>query len=411
MLDPKEKRLGYKKTKLGWIPNEWNILKINDVGKVVTGGTPNTNQKEYWNNDHLWFTPSDINLFLKFADSSKRRISNEGLKNSSATLFPKGTIMVCTRATIGELAISKYEASTNQGFKNLIVNDKNDVEYIFYLLRQYKNVLIKLSSGSTFLELSTNDFRTIKLAIPPIQEQKAIANCLSTWDIAIEKQTQLIQAKQTQKNALMQQLLTGKKRLPGFTEEWEEKSLTYFLEYTPRPITKPNIPFTKLGIRSHCKGTFQNKNFKPEAIAIDKLFEVKKNDLIVNITFAWEGAIAIVKQEDDGGLVSHRFPTYTFKKNIGSSLFFEQFIKTKRFRFLLELISPGGAGRNRVMSKKDFLKLKITIPEYKEQTAIANILNTADKEIELLQVQLQQLQQQKKGLMQQLLTGKKRLKY
>jgi type I restriction enzyme S subunit len=139
---------------------------------------------------------------------------------------------------------------------------------------------------------------------------------------------------------------------------------------------------------------------------METMYEVKENDLIINITFAWEHAVAIVSKKDEGGLVSHRFPTYTFNSQNATPEYFRHFILQKRFNFLLELISPGGAGRNRVMSKTDFLKLEIKIPDVEEQKAIANILDKATQELNQYQQKLQSLQLQKKGLMQQLLTGK-----
>ena len=144
---------------------------------------------------------------------------------------------------------------------------------------------------------------------------------------------------------------------------------------------------------------------------MDKLYVVKENDLVINITFAWEQAVAIASKKDEGGLVSHRFPTYTFNNKNATFLYFKFFILGTKFKSMLDLISPGGAGRNRVMSKKDFLKLEIKIPEIEEQTAIANVLQCADTEIQLLKTKLTQLKEQKKGLMQVLLTGKQRLKY
>ncbi len=188
------------------------------------------------------------------------------------------------------------------------------------------------------------------------------------------------------------------------------KELSECLAYTPREIDKPKESFLALGIRSHGKGVFHKPNFEPSAIAMEKLYEVKENDLIVNITFAWEQAVAIVSKEDEGGLVSHRFPTYTFKIDKASPAFFRYFILEKRFKFLLELISPGGAGRNRVMSKTDFLKLELKLPSVQEQNAIANILDNATNELKQYEQKLANLQLQKKGLMQQLLTGKVRVK-
>ena len=139
---------------------------------------------------------------------------------------------------------------------------------------------------------------------------------------------------------------------------------------------------------------------------MDKLYEVKENDFIVNITFAWEHAVAIISKEDEGGLVSHRFPTYVIDQKIVSVEFFRHIILQPFFKQMLDNISPGGAGRNRVLSKKDLLKLEISVPSLEEQHSIAEILNTAHQELKQYQEKLKALQQQKKGLMQQLLTGK-----
>jgi type I restriction enzyme S subunit len=171
---------------------------------------------------------------------------------------------------------------------------------------------------------------------------------------------------------------------------------------TFREIPTPSKLYLAIGVRSHCRGTFQKPDSDPNAIAMDKLFVVKENDLIVNITFAWEGAIAMVKKRDDGGLVSHRFPTYTFDRSKVLSAFFKYVFVQKRFRYTLDLISPGGAGRNRVLSKKEFLKIKWTMPLIEEQKKIASFLETIDKKIEKVTNQLTQTQKFKKGLLQQM---------
>ena len=207
----------------------------------------------------------------------------------------------------------------------------------------------------------------------------------------------------------MQQLLKGKKRLKGFDGEWKKQPLKNFLKQVSRKIDKPNHPYLGIGLRSHGKGTFLKPDEDPAKNSMDSFYVVRPNDLIVNITFAWEQAIAIVRPEDDGALASHRFPTYTFKEGKGHPDFFKFFILQPKMKYMLELISPGGAGRNRVMSKSDFIKLEFFVPDFEEQIAIAQVLQAADKEISLLKAKAEKLREQKKGLMQQLLTGKKRL--
>ena len=412
-----EIKKGYKHTKLGWIPDDWEVNHVGHYYDFKNGlnkekeffgyGTPIINYKDVY--EHTYIKQSDVHGQVSVNKSEKERYSTK-----------RGDVFFTrTSETINEI-----------GFTSVLIEDIIDGVFSGFVLRarpkEHKLIYpefagycfntfgvrkeIMRKSTYTTRALTNGSFLSeVFFAIPQYNEQKAIAKCLITWDTTITKLNALIKAKQKFKKGLMQQLLTGKRRLPGFNKEWHEKKLSYYIKYSPRPIQKPKTSFTKLGIKSHGKGTFQNNDFEPNDIAIDTLYQVKKDDLIVNITFAWEGAIAIVSEEDNNSLVSHRFPTYTFKNRVSDSSFFKQYIKTKRFQSFLELISPGGAGRNRVMNKKDFLKLKITIPEYDEQIAIAQILSAADKEIQLLQEQLNQLKLQKKGMMQQLLTGKKRL--
>ena len=199
-------------------------------------------------------------------------------------------------------------------------------------------------------------------------------------------------------------------RFPEYSANWSQRLLSDFLIPTLREIEKPKVNYLAIGLRSHCKGTFQKPDSDPSKIAMEKLFRVKENDLIVNITFAWEGAIAIVKENDEGGLVSHRFPTYTFDTNITSHHFFKHQFINKRFRYLLDLISPGGAGRNRVMSKKEFVKLKVPLPSVGEQQKIAAFLTAVDNKIEQLSKKQELLGEYKKGLMQKIFSQAIRFK-
>ena len=206
---------GYKQTKLGLIPEDWEVVNIETVGKVLSGGTPDTLRDEYWNGLINWITPTDITALRgkKEIGKTKRRISEIGLKESSAKLLPIGAIVVCTRATIGELAILNEEATTNQGFKNLITNEKAKNEFVFYVLKSIKNQMLQKSSGSTFLELSTSDFRKLLIPLPPLPEQQKIATTLSAIDNEIQELENQKTAYQIQKKGLMQVLLTGKVRV------------------------------------------------------------------------------------------------------------------------------------------------------------------------------------------------------
>jgi type I restriction enzyme S subunit len=198
--------------------------------------------------------------------------------------------------------------------------------------------------------------------------------------------------------------LTPKLRFPEFRDAkgWETTSLVDVLSPVLREMKKPSEAYTGLGLRSHGKGTFLKRLADPDKNSMEYLYEVKCNDLIVNITFAWEGAVAIAQSSDEGALVSHRFPTYTFEKGRTTPKFFKFIILDKLFVYKLGVISPGGAGRNRVLSKSDFLKLSVLLPSPAEQQKIAECLTTLDEVIAAQSQKLDALKTHKKGLMQQL---------
>jgi type I restriction enzyme S subunit len=254
--------------------------------------------------------------------------------------------------------------------------------------------------------IGQEDITTVEVFIPSLPEQQNIAAFLSAVDKKIQQLTRKKELLEQHKKGVMQKIFSQEirfKREDGSDyPDWEEKRLGKFLIPTFREVPTPPEPYLAIGIRSHCRGTFQKPDSDPNAIAMDRLFVVKEDDLIVNITFAWEGAIAMVKKDDDGGFVSHRFPTYTFDRSKVLNEFFKYVFVQKRFRYTLDLISPGGAGRNRVLSKKELLKIKWTMPLVEEQEEIASFLGEIDIKIDKSSCQLGQTQQFKKGLLQQM---------
>lgn len=187
--------------------------------------------------------------------------------------------------------------------------------------------------------------------------------------------------------------------------DWAKGRLSDILYNEKRTVKKPQDGYWRIGIRSHAKGTFHEYVENPDTIGMDELYVVNENDLIVNITFAWEHAIALADENDDGLLVSHRFPTYVFKKG-QIPCFYKNIVVQNRFKELLALISPGGAGRNRVMSKKDFLQLPCFIPPFEEQQKIAEILMQCDKVIKLYEQEIDELKKLKKAYLRKMFPQK-----
>ena len=184
---------------------DWEEKRLGDICKIIGGGTPDTNNAKYWGDDINWFTPTEI--IKKYVDCSNRKISNLGLLRSSAKILPIGTVLLTTRATLGEMSILQIEATTNQGFQSLIPN-KNLVtsEFIYYCQPIIKYFCYKYANGSTFLEISKQTLAKLKLMIPNEGEQNKISDFLSKFDDKIQQEECILNNVQTYKKGLLQQM-------------------------------------------------------------------------------------------------------------------------------------------------------------------------------------------------------------
>ncbi|WP_290831842.1 restriction endonuclease subunit S, partial [Flavobacterium sp.] len=372
----------YKNNAIGLIPSDWEVKKLGEILVFKNGlnkekeffgsGTPIVNYKDVYKNNYL-----NANLL-----EGRVTVNSNELKNFDVK---KGDVFFTrTSETIEEIGLSSViiEDVKDTVFSGFILRGRpitNDLDMIYCVYcfnsEAVRREITTKSTHTTRALTNGTLLSDVNLLVPPLLEQQKIASILSTWDTAIDNCKSTIEEMKVRNKGLTQKLLTGKMRVKGFDEKWQVKAMNECMSFTPRPITKPTENYLALGLRSHGKGVFHKTDFDPTSIAMETMYEVKENDLIINITFAWEQAVAIVSKKDEGGLVSHRFPTYTFNDKNATPDFFRHYILQKRFKFLLESISPGGAGRNRVMSKTDFLKLELKLPNVQEQKAIATILD------------------------------------
>ena len=158
------------------IPKHWKWVILDDIGIVVSGGTPSTKEPEFWNGDIPWITPADLSDHDEvYISKGNRNISQVGLEYSSAYLLPVNSVVFSSRAPIGYVAITKNELATNQGFKNLILpSELVNPKYVYYYLKTVKELAENMASGTTFLELSATKFRQIPFPLAPIEEQNSI---------------------------------------------------------------------------------------------------------------------------------------------------------------------------------------------------------------------------------------------
>lgn len=407
---------GYKQTEIGVIPEDWEIKYLSDFGKIQSGGTPSTTMAEYWGGNIAWCTPSDITSTpTKYINVTERTITEAGLNNSAATVMPAGSILLCTRATIGELKINSIPMATNQGFKNITVNNSGNAEFLYYLLQTKKSRMLDLAIGSTFLEISKTALSKILLQIPMRDEQNKIADALSDMDnlvVVLEKQ---IAKKKAIKQGTMQELLTGKRRLPGIFGEWVNTKIGSITEVysggTPN-TSEPafwggKIPWMNSG----------ELNLKIVRQVQGRITEVGMDSSSTHFIPAECVLIGLAGQGKTRGTAAfNTFPLCT-NQSIAAiypnpNKFDSKFLYYKmdtQYDQLREL-SSGDGGRGG-LNKKLILDYEVVIPQsIDEQAAIATILTEMDYEIENLEMKLTKYRQVKQGMMQQLLTGKIRLK-
>ncbi len=405
----------YKKTKVGLIPEDWEVkpLKYFLQGKIKNGYSPICPQEKTgkWILTLGALTEGKLNLKEKKpAPTNDKKLDECSLK--------KGDFLISRSNTPERVGFSGLfkENSNNYYYPDLMMKFRvnEDIiypEFLEYLLKSTKVMqYIRISASGTsssMVKINQNIVQNIPILYPPLKEQQKIAQILSTWDEAIQKQEELIKEKERLKKALMQRLLSGKVRLKGFNEEWEEVRLGKTLkEITKTPIIHTDYEITN--IKLYCKG-LEKSNKKPKLTKKGRpYFVIKEGEILIGKQNFHNGSIAIVTKEYNNTVASNAILHLIEQKEVANKKFLYYYLSQPSF-YLKVGILIGGTGQKEI-SKKEFFNLKIKLPPLKEQQKIAQVLSTADKEIELLKQELQELKKQKKALMQKLLTGKVRVK-
>ena len=211
------------RTRLPGFGGEWEMAALADVADIRNGGTPSTGFPAYWGGRIPWCVPTDITGSRgKYLVTTTRNITPEGLASCGATLLPVGSLLLCSRATIGEIKIASMPVATNQGFKSMVCAESADNEFLYYRLVTLRERMIDLATGSTFLEIGKRDLANICIDLPPLPEQRAIATILSDMDAEIAALDHRLDKTRALKQGMMQQLLTGSIRLPIPDDDTED---------------------------------------------------------------------------------------------------------------------------------------------------------------------------------------------
>jgi type I restriction enzyme S subunit len=372
------------------VPKGWEILSIGDLGDVITGSTPKTSDLSLYGGDIPFVGPADLGRG-KPITSAIKTLSDEGFQ-ATRKIRKGATLFTCIGSTIGKIGFSGTALATNQQINAVVPNKLHDDNFIYHALKYRASHIAKLAGTQAVPIINKSTFSSQPILVSPLPEQKKIAQILSTWDQAITATERLLENSQQRKKGLMQKLLTGKKRLPGFEEEWKKIELGEALKY------QQPTPFL---VRS----TEYSNDFPTPVLTAGKSFLLGYSDEEFGI---YRDVLPTIIFDDF--TTASRFVDFPFKvkssaiKILTSNLGFSNryiFEAMQMIRFKV-----GGHQRHWISI---FANLVIPCPSFEEQKAISKVLATADHEILALQNCLKSLKKEKKALMQQLLTGKRRV--
>ena len=389
------------------VPEGW---EKHPIGKICKSIVPGRNKPKSFDGTIPWITTPDIQGRYLPSKAQRNFISETAIKESGAKIVPAGGVVIAAVGELGLTAIAAEPIVLNQQLHAFICTDNIYNEYLAYWLETQKPYMDSVASKTTIPYMNKSNCESIPVIFPLLPEQKKIVRILSTWDRAIEVTEKLLNNSQQQKKALMQQLLTGKKRLPGFNGKWKKVNIG-------------NVVHIASG---KSKSKFINENGERYIIDMGsisregKLIPSKKTDLDEDYLLHEQlvmpkddigggniiGRVGFIDQDRKYVLGDHVYALYVHGCD---SLFLCYLINHDTVNKSLRRKANGTAQLG--LGKKDVEKQPVYIPNTKEeQQKIASVLSAANKEIEILEQKLGCLRQEKKALMQQLLTGKRRVK-
>ena len=396
---------GYKKTKIGIVPNEWEENKLKEV--CINFIVPMRDKPKIFDGQIPWCRIEDAEGIYLNNSKTGQYVSEKVVREMNLKIFPTGTVICSCSASIGTYLINTKPLITNQTFIGIVTVDRLKNFYLRYYMETQTNKLIMISNASTIPYISREKFENMRISLPPLEEQQKIIDILSTQEKVIELKEKLLKEKEKQKKYLMQILLTGRKRLKGFNGEWKKVKLKeYLMEISERnkglKINNVLSVNNKLGF---VKQEIQfGKTVASKDLSNYKI--IKNNFIAYNPSRINVGSIAIYQGEVQG-IVSPMYVVFKTNEMLDSN-YFMFFVQSYEFFEKMKSLLSGSVRDS--LNFSDLCNMQILLPSLEEQKAIAEILTTADKELKLLQEELEEEKRKKKALMQLLLTGIVRVK-
>lgn len=408
---------GFKDSPLGIIPKEWEVKRLGDCTRLLTNGFVGVATPHYTDDpDGITYiqgfnvTEGGYNL------TGIKKVTKEFHKKNSKSSLQDGDLLTIQTGDTGLTTIVPKELEGSNCHALIISRFKEGILPRF-MLYYYNSTIGRhrfhiIETGSTMKHINTGDLFKFYVPVPPIEEQNKIVEIASFWDTAIEKQSELIEKLKLRKRALMQQLLTGKKRLPGFSGEWKKRTYSSILTEVKRSLKWDEDELYKLiSVRRRSEGLFFRESLYGRDIATKNLRPAKTGDFLISKMQIVHGASGLITDEFDDAKISGSYISLVSKdSNILDIRYYNLWSQMPIFYHQTFVSSFGVHIEKMTFDLDTFMSFGMPLPPIDEQHAIVSLIESINKEIKLANEKLTNYQSQKRGLMQQLLTGKKRIK-
>lgn len=386
----------------------WNTVKLKDICDFIGGGTPSKQVENFWCGNIPWISSSDLIESSIWEINITRHITAEAVAKSATHICPRNTVLVVSRVGVGKVAIAPFEVCTSQDFTNL-VSKKHDARFLAYCIQNKMKIMAEKTQGTSIKGVTVENIAQMEIELPPQEEQTAIAEALSDIDNLISSQQKLIEKKKAIKQGTMQELLTGKKRLPGFSGKWTNTTL--------------GRCFSKIvggGTPSRAISEFWNGEIPWATVKDFATFNPYKTQEYISEAglnhssthLIPKGTLITSTRMGIGKIVIY-YVDVAINQDL-KALFVSDDVSKEYIYHLFGMVgkiieSLGNGSTVKGIRIEQLKNLSIVLPKKNEQQAIAQVLSDMDSEIEQLEKKLAKYQQIKQGMMQELLTGRIRL--
>jgi type I restriction enzyme, S subunit len=406
----------FAKTRDAMLPDGWHRSTLGEIARITSGGTPDRAEPSYWDGTIPWVTTSEIH-FNTITDTAEK-ISAAGLKNSSAKLFPAGTLLMAMYGqgkTRGQVAKLGIEAATSQNSAAILFGDGYDPGFYYHFLAWQYESIRDFGHAGGISHLNAGLLKQIPVPVAPRGEQHRVAILLDTWDKAIATTERLLANNREQKQVLMRLLLAAKRRVRSAKGDWRHADLDQFFERVTHKNTENNANVLTI---SGQYGLIGQREFFSKTIASENLATytvLGRGEFAYNRSYSAGYPMGAIKplERYDMGIVSSLYLCFRLRSpNQTDYDFFRHYFEAGLLNEQIAGIAQEGARNHGLLnvSVVDFFKLRLHVPPPDERLKIAEVLNTAEAEERSWGAQLERLQREKRALMSALLTGKRRVR-